>query len=260
MPTIITRGAISARSAGTFAYVPPAPVPPVPPPPPPPPGPPPPPPPPPVYQTVQFSSNDYWTCPAGVYYVVNLEVYGGVYSTTPDQWIYTAGGNNFVFYSQEGTAQAGSVSAFYTYEQAGNVADAALASINSGGTGDRVAVFDQRRNFYNPNTGGYYDVADFVSLRVRGVATRASGPWDNRSGQPVRGIGNGWYFGVEVFYPGSTANGTPSSALGYSAAGGTSPGQQFVTTASYVPVTPGQQYFIEVGTENGVVVIQYVQP
>jgi hypothetical protein len=208
---------------------------------------------------VVFYSSDSWTAPSGVTLLIDLEVAGGMYSTTPDQWNYVTGGNNFAFYSQIGTAQTGSISAYYTYEQAGAVADAALADINSGGTGDRIAVFDQRRNFYNPNTGGYYDVADFVSLRVRGVATRASGPWDNRSGQPVRGIGSGWYFGVEVFYPGFSSDGTPSSAFGYTAAGATSPGQQTVILRNYVPVTPGQTYNITVGETGGYVVLRFYQ-
>lgn len=258
MPTIITRGVISARGAGTFAYVPPAPVPPVPPPPPPPPGPPPPPPPPPVYQTATFSTNNYWTCPAGVYYVVNLEVYGGMYSTTPDQWIYTS--NIVGFYSATSYSQAGSPSAFFAYYQATAAAESVLSSMNSGGTGDRNVTIAPYYNYWNPSTNGYWTESDFQSYRIRGTASRASGPWDNVSGNPVQGIGNGWYIGVEVYYPGFSSNGTPSSALGYSAAGGTSPGQQFVTTASYVPVTPGQQYFIEVGAADGLVVIQYVQP
>lgn len=257
MPTIITRGAISARNAGTFAYVPPAPVPPVPPPPPPPPGPPPPPPPGPVYQTVTFTNNSFWTCPAGVYYVVNLEVYGGMFFSYPATWQYTT--NIYAFYSQQGTAQAGSPSGFFSYEQAGNFADGVLAGMNSGGTGERDVTIFPYNNYYNPNTNGFYTEFEQFSYRIRGVASRASGPWDNRSGQPVIGIGNGWYIGAEVYYPGVDLPGTTSAALGYEAAGGTSPGQQFVTTASYVPVTPGQQYFILVGTEGGQVILQFVQ-
>jgi len=258
VPVIISRGGISARGAGTFAYIPPAPVPPVPPPPPPPPGPPPPPPPGPVYQTATFFGSNYWTCPAGVYYLVNLTVYGGMYSTTPDQWIYTT--NIYGFYSQTGYAEAGSPSAFYAYYQAGAAADSILSQMNSGGTGDRTVTIAPNTSYYNTNTNGYYNFSDFQSYRIRGVASRASGPWDNRSGDPVRGIGNGWYIGVEVFYPGSSSNGAPSSAFGYTAAGGTSPGQQFVTTASYVSVTPGQQYYIDVGATDGSVTLQYVQP
>lgn len=259
MPTIITRGAISARNAGTFAYVPPAPVPPVPPPPPPPPGPPPPPPPGPVYQTVTFTSSGSWTCPAGVYYVVNLEVYGGMYSTTPDQWIFTTGNFNFAVYSAQGTTDPGSQSSAYTYSQIGALSDSALTSLNIGAPAERDASFLQIYNYYNPNTGGFYNGLQTYSQRIRGTAVRASGPWDNRSDEIVRGVGTGWYFGVEVFYPGLSYDGTQSSAFGYTAAGGTSPGQQNVTTASYVPVVPGQTYNIQVGTLNGAVTLQFVQ-
>lgn len=261
MPTIVTRGVASARGYGFSQFVP-APPPPPPPPPGPSPAPPPPPPPGPgpVLQEVVFFSSDSWTAPSGVTELIQLEVAGGMYSTTPDQWIYTSGGSNFGFYSQTGTDQAGSISGFYTYEQAGAQADSVLASVNSGGTGDRNVVFFPVTSYYNPNTGGYYtDFMDPVSLRVRGVATRASGPWDNRSGNPVRGIGNGWYFGVEVFYPGSSSNGTPSSAFGYTAAGATSPGQQTVLVPSYVPVNPGQNYSITVGEAGGYVVLRFYQ-
>lgn len=257
MPVIISRGGLSARAAGTFAYIPPSPPPPVPPPPPPPPGPPPPPPPPPVYQTAYFSSSGYWTCPAGVYYVVNLEVAGGMYYSTPDSWVYQS--DIVGFYSATGFSQSGSPSAFFAYYQAGAAADSILSQMNSS-TADRTVTIAPNYNYYNPNTNGYYNESDFLSYRIRGTASRASGPWDNRSGNPVQGINQGWYIGVEVFSPGSSGNGTSSSALGYTAAGGTSPGQQNVNVQSYVSVTPGQQYYIDVGYEGGYVVIQYVQP
>jgi len=258
VPTIVTRGAISARAAGTFSAAPPPPPPPppVPPPPPPPPPPPGPPPPPPVYQTATFTSSGYWTCPAGVYTLITLEVAGGMYYSTPTQWIYTS--NIVAFYSATSYAQAGSPGAFYAYYQAGAYADSILSQFNSG-SGERTVTYSPNYNYYNPNTGGYWNEGDFVSYRVRGTAARASGPWDNRSGDPVRGIGSGWYIGVEVEYPGSSGNGTSSSAFGYSAAGGTSPGQQNVNVQYYVSVTPGQQYYIDVGYEGGYVVLQFQQ-
>lgn len=259
MPTIVTRGTLSARAAGAFSAAPPPPPPPppVPPPPPPPPPPPGPPPPPPVYQTAYFTSNGSWTCPAGVFYLVTLEVAGGMYSSTPDQWVYTS--NIPGFYSGISFREAGSPSGFFTYDVAGAQADSVLASMN-GSTADRTVAIFPYFNYLNPNTNGYFTDFEFFQYRIRGVASRASGPWDNRAGQPVRGIGDGWYIGAEVFYPGFSSNGTQSSAFGYTAAGGTSPGEQNVIVQYYVSVTPGQTYNIEVGGEGGYVVLQFSQP
>lgn len=254
MPTIVTRGAASASGYG-FGRAPSAP-----PPPPPPPGPPPPPPPPePVLQTVVFDSSTSWTVPVGVNQLVSVALTGGAYSESGGGWIYTTGGGNFAFYSQEGTSQAGSVDAFYTYSQAGSVADSALADINSGGTGDRIATWNRIRNYYNPNTGGFYDEATFVSERVRGTAVPASGPWDNRSSAQVRGIGSGWYFGIEVYYPPTGGDGTPSSAFGFSVAGGTASTSPGSATYTNVNVSGGATYTIEVGSSGGSVVVQFYQ-
>jgi hypothetical protein len=257
MPTIVTRGTASARAFG-FGRTPTAA-----PPPPPPPGPPPPPPPPaPVLQTVVFDSSTSWTIPVGVNNLISVTLNGGLYAESGGGFAYTTGGSNFGFYSQQGTSQAGSVDAFYTYAQAGSVADAALAAVNSGGTGDRTVVFDQRRSFYNPNTGGYYDQADFVTLRVRGTATPASGPWDNRSSSPVQGIGNGWYFGIEVYYPPSGGDGAPSSAFGLSVVGGTAGNPAPTASYSNVGVSSGATYNIEVGGGgggNGSVIVEFYQ-
>lgn len=252
MPTIVTRGAASASGYG-FGRAPSAP-----PPPPPPPGPPPPPPPPePVLQTVVFDSSTSWTPPVGV--LVSVALTGGAYTESGGGWVYVTGGNNFAFYSQTGTSQSGSVDAWYSYAQAGAVGDSALADINSGGTGDRIATWNQVRNFYNPNTGGFYDQADFVSQRVRGTAVPASGPWDNRSEAQVRGIGNGWYFGIEVYYPPTGGDGTPSSAFGFSVAGGTASTSPGSATYYEVYVNAGSTYNIEVGSSGGSVVVQFYQ-
>lgn len=257
MPTIVTRGAASASGYG-FGRAPAAP-----PPPPPPPGPPPPPPPPePVLQTVTFTESTSWTVPNNVSGIIQMYIAGGVYGQSGGGFIYTSGGNNFAFYSQEGTSRPGSVDAYYTYAQAGAVGDSAIADINASGTGDRTVTFNQVRNFYNPNTGGFYDQADFVQLRVRGSAVRASGPWDNRSQQQVRGIGSGWYFGIEVYYPPVVSDGTPSSAFGYTVVGGTASNPSPSGLFGPFGVDPGQTYNIVVGTGgggSGSVTIQFYQ-
>lgn len=255
MPTIVTRGAASASGYG-FGRAPSAP-----PPPPPPPGPPPPPPPPePVLQTVVFDSSTSWTVPVGVNYLNSVSLTGGSYTESGGGWVYQTGGDNFLFYSQTGTAEAGSIFGWYGYDQAGSYADGQLADINSGGTGEREIIYFQVINYFNPNTGGFYTVyPEPVIKYVRGVATPASGPWDNRSSAQVRGIGNGWYFGIEVYYPPTGGDGTPSSAFGLSVAGGTASTPPGSATYNQVYVDGGSTYTIEVGSSGGSVVVQFYQ-
>ena len=187
-------------------------------------------------------------------YLVTLEVAGGMYYSTGDQWVYS---DLLAFYAYISYAEAGSPNAYYTYNLAGSTADRALASVNASGSGQRTVNYRLESSFYNPNTGGYGGYAEGPTYTVRGTAVRSSGPWDNRSSQPVQ-TGE-WYMGIEVLNPGYSSNGTPSSAFGYSAAGGTSPGQQNVNVQYYVPVTPGQQYYIDVGYSGGYVTLQFQQ-
>jgi len=212
-------------------------------------------------QTVVFTSSGTWTAPLNVVgeQIIDLFIKGGEYGQTPGQFLYTTGNFNFAFYSLQGTSQPGSQAAAYTYAQAGAIADSVLASLNSGGTGERDVSFTQILNNYNPNTGGFYDQPTGYAQRIRGTATPASGPWDNRSSEIVRGIGNGWYFGVDVYYPPEVTNGTPSSAFGYTVQGGTvnnpTPIQNFGTNS----IIPGQTYQIIVGSPSGFVTFRFVQ-
>ena len=122
------------------------------------------------------------------------------------------------------------------------------------------STLDLGNNFTGSQPPFWTKLSDFISVRVRGTATRAYGPWDNRSGQVANGNGAFWYIGVEVFSPGGESPGSPSSAFGSTAAGTTSAAQpQVITGASTVSVTPGQQYSIEVGTSNGYVQFQFSQ-
>lgn len=181
-----------------------------------------------------------------------------MYSSTPAYWAYKSDIRGFI--ATINYELVGSPSAFFTYEQAGTLADNNLATFNSGGTGERDVTFSFYESRNNP-INNTFDVlfSPFESYRVRGVAVRASGPWDNRSGQPVRNVSEGWYIGVEVYYPGSSSNGDSSFAFNYSAAGGTSPGQQIVNIQYYVPVTPGQTYAINVGATGGYVTFDFNQ-
>lgn len=258
MPTIITRGVASARGAGTFALVPPVPLPP------PPPGPPPPPPPPgpgPTVQTVVFNGSGSWTAPLDVVaeQIFDLFIAGGQYGETPGQWINAVGLAN-PFYSAEGTSQAGSPSAFYTYAQVGAIGDALFAQINAGAPAERTFSYTQILNFYNPNTGGYYDSPQpSGTITTRGFAYIGGGAWDNRSNAPVQGIGNGWFIGGEKYFPPQVNDGTPSSAFGYTVQGGTqanpSPVEYFGTNS----IIPGQTYQIIVGSIFGSVSFRFIQ-
>lgn len=260
MPTIVTRGAASARGAGTFSAAPP-------PPPPPPPSPTPPPPPPPgpapVYQTATFTSSGTWTAPAGVTYLVTLEVAGGLYFDDPGYFAYDNTGAIYAARYVPSYDQAGSPTGL-SYNNVTTYAGLVLSSFNSGGTGDRVVTYEPLAVSWNPSTGGYFDYLEgAVTLRINGVAERLLGPWDNRSNTPVGGPSQPpteWSIGVQVFVPGSSGPGSPSSAFGYTAAGTTSAGQaQIKVNATYVPVTPGQTYNITVGGASGYVTLQFLQ-
>ena len=255
MPTIITRGVASARGAGTFALVPPVPLPP----PPPSPTPPPPPPPGPVLQTVTFTNSGSWTAPAGVSSISNLGVFGGQFITTAGVWLNTVAVATPV-YSATGTSQAGSPSAFYTYAQVGAIGDALFAQINAGAPAERSFSYTQVVTLYNPNTGGYYNNDQpSGTITTRGFAYIGGGAWDNRSNAPVQGIGNGWFIGGEKYFPPEPQDGTPSSAFGFTAPGGTQGDPSPSVGASFVSVTPGQTYTIVVGQAGGAVTFQFVQ-
>ena len=255
MPTIVTRGVASARGAGTFSAAPP------PPPPPPTPTPPPPPPPgpPPVVQTVRFDGSGSWTAPSGVTQISSLVIAGGNFVQTPEQWLYSAAAINPILSTIGGSPESPE---FYTYAQAGSYADSVLAAANSGGTGARDFSYSSIILFGTSTSPPQYwiNVAP-GTIRIRGVATATSGPWDNRSGQNANGLsGVFWSIGVEYNLPAQTTNGDPSSAFGYTVQGGTqgnpAPTQSFGT----VSVNSGETYAINVGgPEGGYVQFQFVQ-
>lgn len=258
MPTIVTRGVASARGAGTFSAAPP------PPPTPPPPGPTPPPPPPPsTLQTVTFTNSGSWTAPSGVTSITNVYISGGLFVSLPERFVYIE--PNVVTASSRPYVEGGQIGP-YTYAAAGSYADSVLAQLNSGSPADRIVSY--RRLFIYDDTTlpppaikYWSQIEDTVtSYRIRGAVSRAFGPWDNRSNEIVFVGGNpGWYVGLEFYVPPETFDGTPSTAFGYSAAGGTAgtPAQELYF--STLSVTPGQIYNIGVGTSNGYVQFQFNQ-
>jgi hypothetical protein len=254
VPTIVTRGVASARGAGTFSAAPP---PPPPTPTPPPPGPPP------VFQTVTFNSSGVWTAPAGVSSIQGLQVAGGLYFDDPGGFAYDNTGSIYAARYTPSYDSPGSSDGL-TYNSVATYAGLVLSSFNSGGTGDRTVTYDPVGLYWNPSTNGYYwGFESSVTLRINGVAERLFGPWDNRSNALVGGPTQPpteWSIAVQVFQPGSSGPGGPSSAFGYTAAGTTSAGQpQVISGASFVSVTPGQQYNIEVGGASGYVQFQFSQ-
>lgn len=255
MPVIITRGGMSARGGGTFAYVPP---PPPPPPPPPSPTPTPPPPPNPTYQTVTFTSSQYWTVPAGITY---LNVVYGKGQDGGESFIGWTAPFPFACYALEATtpyAEPGDPNAFVTYAQAGAIADAILAAVNVGAPAERPVSFTRQYFWYNPSTKGYYTTTEEISVVTRGYVTPSTGPWDNRSNAIASGIGNGWGLWGEIQNVVPAYAGEPARAFGLTFPGG--PVAQPATPVSYsnITVTPGAQYYIDV--PNGAYVsVQFVQ-
>ena len=254
MPVIITRGALSARGAGTFSLIPPPP-----PPPPPPPGPPPPPPPPPpgpVLQTVTFNSSGSWTCPGNVSNLVSLYLAGGQYYRSEGQWIRGAQG---IFLVAPGGTQAGNPNSWWTYEGANNYVASSIANMNAGGTGERSISFVGVNNYYNSQTGGFYnEYSSYNYASVRGAVELVSGPADNRTNEIVYPT-QIWNISFETYYPPQDNYGLPSSAFGYTVPGGDKNDPYPQASYSNVPVVPGRTYNITVGQSNGAVQFQFYQ-
>jgi hypothetical protein len=199
-----------------------------------------------------------------VFQISDLFIAGGQFTEIPGQFVYDAFIPAVLSQQTSSTPGPGSFPLPYNYAQAGSAADGVLDIFNRGGTGERDVGFPQLLLLDNPSLSPatrYFSIDNFIpNLRVRGVASRTSGPWDNRSGDIANGISNAWSIGVERYFPPSTTNGDPSSAFGYTVQGGTqanpNPIQFFGTNAG----TPGQTYNINVGgPQGGFVEFKFVQ-
>jgi hypothetical protein len=196
--------------------------------------------------------------------ISSLFIGGGNFTTTAGQFVYATNIASVLAYQTSNSPEPNRVLGGRTYAYAGNYADGILATINSGGTGEREIGFPQLLLLENPSlppATRYWEDTTFVGpLQVRGVASRASGPWDNRSESTfANGIGNGWYIGVELYFPPTPQDGTPSAAFGFSAPGGTQANPSPSTSVGSVAVNPGQTYTITVGSVSGVVQFQFTQ-
>jgi hypothetical protein len=197
--------------------------------------------------------------------ITSLLIGGGNFTEIPGQFIYTT--NIALVLAQQTSGSPGptAVTGGSTYAYAGEYADFYLGIANSGGTGERIFGYPQLLLFENPSLSPatrYWQDTTFVgSLTIRGVASRAAGPWDNRSQNTfINGVGTALTIGVDLYYPPSTTNGDPSSAFGFSTPGGTQADPQPVTNFGTLSVTPGQTYNINVGgPQGGFVQFQFVQ-
>lgn len=230
MPTLTSRGAASARGFGLLGA---APL---------------------NLQTATFTSSSSWTAPIGV---TNLTVLTGAGGTgTPFSEGWYNGNLGFLAYSYEWGGTEGTLNSAPTYLDVYNDSTGTLSGLNSS-TADRVVAFGPVLYYYNPSTTKTYTVfSGFTSKRVRGTIVQSVGPWDNRSTQPVRGIGNGWYIAGEEYFSSGPTTGDTTTAFGNSYAGGDGGAATPITTTN-VSVTPGQTYGITVGA-GGYVTFQYL--
>lgn len=228
MPTLTSRGAASARGFGLLGA---APL---------------------NLQTATFTSSGSWTAPVGTTNLTVLTGAGGSGTPFSEGW-YT--GNLLAAYSYSTSDTGGSIENTPTYEQVTSYAESVLGDLNSS-TADRTKYWTVYRYFYNPSTYKTIVESDFTSRRMRGVVTKYEGPWDNKSGQYVQGIGGGWYMRAELYSSEAATTGADSTAFGNTYAGGVGGAATPVTTNN-VAVTPGQTYSISVGS-GGYVTFQYL--
>ena len=230
MPTLTSRGAASARGFGLLGA---APL---------------------NLQTATFTSSGTWTAPVGVTNLTVLTGAGGTGTPASEAWIYSNLG--YIAYSLEWDGALGAVNSAPTYLQVYDTSTATLAGLNPS-TADRTVSWGPVRYLYNPTTTKTYaEFQNFSTKRVRGTLIQSSGPWDNRSNQPVLGIGNGWYISGEQYFSEPETTGGSSSAFGNTYAGGVGGAATPVTTNN-ISVTPGQAYSISVAS-GGYVTFQYL--
>jgi len=241
MPTVITRGAASARGYGfsqAGAAAPPGPV---------------------LY-TDTYTSSGTWVAPAGVTSLVLLEGKGGdgygTYQTsisldyTPVSSTVSGSGPNSLPIPWTGVA---------------NTTNITISRFNASNYNPTFQIQNRAFTFYSNNTFSfalnqetfpYYVVTGTWSLQSYGSAPNPP------SGSASYGANGGYYAYGDYLAPGGT--GPASDAFGLSFPGGGVSGSYpnetgtAATPASYgsVPVTPGASYPINVAG-GGYVVIQY---
>jgi hypothetical protein len=160
---------------------------------------------------------------------------------------------------QDNPAQPGNPLTAFTFAEANTYVNNFIASANSGGTGDRSISYLILTNNYNSSTGGFFNIFSQVGpIQIRGEVVLQSGPAFNQTNEIVYPFQN-WFIAHDQYFPPESSPGTASSAFGFTVPGSTVPNQQNLEFYNNVPVTPGQQYFIQVGTANGYVILEFVQ-
>jgi hypothetical protein len=189
--------------------------------------------------------------------ISSINIAGGQFGEVPGQFIYTS-----LIAVASLAGQIGTVFQQVDYNYAGSQADGELARLNSGGTGERETALTPQFFYYDAQTNIFrVSFEPFQPLTIRGVASRFSGPWDNRTADSIRNSGAPifWQIGVDVYYPPTVTDGTPSSAFGFTVQGGTQNNPAPSASFGSVSVTPGQTYSITVGSAFGQVNFQFTQ-
>lgn len=237
MPTIVTRGAASARGfgfAGKGLNI--------------------------TEQT--FTSSTTWVAPAGVTNLVAVIGRGG--SSTSDYQGGISVANVSVSNSASGS---GANNLPVSYSSVANTASICASVFNAGGYRQATYALDRAFTFYagSPATFSWSDTFPY------GTGTfpyyLVSGTW-NWTGSPLSGTltygsSASYYAYGDVIYPGSAGSNT--TAFGYTFSGASQSGSypnatgQSATPVTYtnVAVTPGNSYSISVAS-GGSVTIQYL--
>jgi hypothetical protein len=156
-------------------------------------------------------------------------------------------------------AQPGNPLTAFTYAEANTYVNNLISNLNSGGTGDRSISFTIINNNYNPSTGGFFNTFEIQdTIQIRGEVVLQSGPAFNQTNEIVYPF-QSWFIAYDRYFPPEDVDGTPSSAFGFTAPGGTQGDPSPSVFASLVFVTPGQTYTIVVGTAGGAVQFQFDQ-
>lgn len=241
MPTVITRGAASARGYGfsqAGAAAPPGPV---------------------LY-TDTYTSSGNWVAPAGVTSLALLEGKGadgyGTYQTSIT--LSFAGIQNSV-------SGSGANSLPVSWTGIANTTNITVSRFNTSNYNPNYIFVDRTFTFYSNNTFSFSDITQtFPYYVVTGTWSREAygGAPNPPSGSASYGASGGYYAYGDYLAPGGT--GPASDAFGLSFPGGGVSGSYPNETGlpaspvsySGVSVTPGLTYYINVAS-GGYVVIQY---
>lgn len=237
MPTIVTRGAASARGfgfAGKALNL----------------------------TTVTLTSSTTWVAPVGVTNLVAVIGQGG--SSTSDY----ISGTSVAFVSVTNTASgSGSNSLPISASAAYNTANTCASVFNAGGYRQATYAVDRAFTFYAGSPGTFswsdsfpYGTGTFPYYLVAGTWSLQGSPL---SGNLNYGDSASYYATGNAYFPGSAGGST--TAFGYTFSGASQSGSypnatgQSATPVTYtnVAVTPGNSYSVVVAS-GGSVIIQYL--